>query len=98
MPRTKKAGITLSEDERTELKSLRQEVKTPRVEKDILKKSAPFFRLGNEVNFNVNHTRAVFDSDRGFQYTSKRFGKLLKGHGIRASMGDVGGLLGERRC
>ena len=24
------------------------------------------------------------------QYTSKRFGKLLKGYGIRASMGDVG--------
>ena len=37
-----KAGITLSEDERTELKSLRQEVKTLRVEKEILKKPAPF--------------------------------------------------------
>ena len=34
----KKSGITLSEDERTELKSLRQEVKTLRVEKEILKK------------------------------------------------------------
>ena len=32
----------------------------------------------------------VFHSDRGSQYTSKRFGKLLKGYGIRASMGDVG--------
>lgn len=32
----------------------------------------------------------VFHSDRGSQYTSKRFGKLLHGHGIRASMGDVG--------
>lgn len=32
----------------------------------------------------------VFHSDRGSQYTSKRFGKLLKSHGIRASMGDVG--------
>lgn len=32
----------------------------------------------------------VFHSDRGSQYTSKRFGKLLKGCGIRASMGDVG--------
>ena len=32
-----KAGISLSEDERTELKSLRQEVKTLRVEKEILK-------------------------------------------------------------
>jgi len=32
----------------------------------------------------------VFHSDRGSQYTSQRFGKLLKGYGIRASMGDVG--------
>ena len=32
----------------------------------------------------------VFHSDRGSQYTSKRFAKLLVGHGIRASMGDVG--------
>lgn len=32
----------------------------------------------------------VFHSDRGSQYTSKHFGKLLKSYGIRASMGDVG--------
>jgi putative transposase len=32
----------------------------------------------------------VFHSGRGSQYTSKRFDKLLKGYGIRASMGDVG--------
>lgn len=32
----------------------------------------------------------VFHSDRGSQYTSKRFGKLLNSYGIRASMGDVG--------
>lgn len=32
----------------------------------------------------------VFHSDRGSQYTSKRYRKLLKGFGIRASMGDVG--------
>lgn len=32
----------------------------------------------------------VFHSDRGSQYTSKQFQKLLKGYGIRASMGDVG--------
>ena len=38
-----KAGITLSEDKRTELKSLRQEVKTLRVEKEILKKASAFF-------------------------------------------------------
>jgi transposase len=35
-----KAGITLSEDERTELKNLRKEVKTLRVEKEILKKAS----------------------------------------------------------
>jgi len=32
----------------------------------------------------------VFHSDRGSQYTSKRYRKLLKSYGIRASMGDVG--------
>jgi transposase len=35
-----KAGITLSEAERTELKGLRQEVKTLRVEKEILTKAS----------------------------------------------------------
>jgi len=29
-------------------------------------------------------------SDRGSQYTSQPFGKLLKGYGIRTSMGYVG--------
>ena len=38
-----KAGISLSEDERTELKSLRREVKTLRVEKEILNKASAFF-------------------------------------------------------
>ena len=37
------AGILLSEGERTELKSLRKEVKTLRVEKDILNKASAFF-------------------------------------------------------
>jgi putative transposase len=32
----------------------------------------------------------VFHSDRGSQYTSKRYRKLLASYGIRASMGDVG--------
>ncbi len=32
----------------------------------------------------------VFHSDRGSQYTSKRYRKLLKEFGVRASMGDVG--------
>ncbi|WP_351018879.1 IS3 family transposase [Shewanella sp. AC91-MNA-CIBAN-0169] len=32
----------------------------------------------------------VFHSDRGSQYTSKQFGRLLSIYGIRASMGDVG--------
>lgn len=39
----KNAGILLSEGERTELKSLRKEVKTLRVEKDILNKASAFF-------------------------------------------------------
>ena len=32
----------------------------------------------------------VFHSDRGSQYTSKQYRKLLSDYGIRASMGDVG--------
>ena len=32
----------------------------------------------------------VFHSDRGSQYTSKRYRQLLASYGIRASMGDVG--------
>lgn len=32
----------------------------------------------------------VFHSDRGSQYTSRRFGKLLSAYGIRPSMADVG--------
>ena len=32
----------------------------------------------------------VFHSDRGSQYTSKPYRKLLEVYGIRASMGDVG--------
>lgn len=32
----------------------------------------------------------VFHSDRGSQYTSRRYRKLLEDYGIRASMGDVG--------
>lgn len=39
----KKAGTTLSGDERIELNSLRQEVKTLRVEKEIFKKASTFF-------------------------------------------------------
>ena len=39
----RKAGVSLSADERTELKSLRQEVKRLRVEKEILKKAGAFF-------------------------------------------------------
>ena len=31
-----------------------------------------------------------FHNDRGSQYTSKRFGGLLKTYGLRASIGDVG--------
>lgn len=32
----------------------------------------------------------VFHSDRGSQYTSKQYRRLLWGYGLRASMGDVG--------
>lgn len=42
------------------------------------------------VNMRQPKAGLVFHSDRGSQYTSKRFRTLLKGYGIRASMGDVG--------
>jgi transposase InsO family protein len=32
----------------------------------------------------------VFHSDRGSQYTSKQFSRLLSNYGVQASMGDVG--------
>ena len=35
-------------------------------------------------------TGLVFHSDRGSQYTSRRYQKLLNSYGMRASMGDVG--------
>lgn len=34
----------------------------------------------------------VFHSDLGLQYTCRRFSTLLKGYGIRASLGAVGGI------
>ena len=36
----------------------------------------------------------VFHSDRGSQYTSKRFRKLLRSYNMRASMGGRGALVG----
>jgi transposase-like protein len=50
-----KGGITFPEDERTELKGLRQEVKTLRVEKEVLKKASVSSSLlckRNKVIFN----------------------------------------------
>ncbi len=37
----------------------------------------------------------VFHNDRGSQYTSKRYRKLLDEYGVRASMGDVGACWGN---
>ncbi len=42
------------------------------------------------VNLRQPPKGLVFHSDRGSQYTSKQFKKLLSSNGIRASMGDVG--------
>lgn len=42
------------------------------------------------VNLRQPKAGLVFHSDRGSQYTSKRFSLLLKEYGIRASMADVG--------
>ena len=42
------------------------------------------------VNVRQPPKGVVFHSDRGSQYTSKRFRTLLEGYGVRSSMGDVG--------
>lgn len=42
------------------------------------------------VNLRQPPKGLVFHSDRGSQYTSQRYGKLLKSYNLRASMGDVG--------
>jgi putative transposase len=42
------------------------------------------------VNLRQPPKGVVFHSDRGSQYTSKRFRKLLNDYGVRSSMGDVG--------
>lgn len=42
------------------------------------------------VNLRQPSRGVVFHSDRGSQYTSKRFRALLEGFNVRASMGDVG--------
>jgi len=65
--------------------------------KKLLQKRKPVYKQAKARNplrwsgrvRNWQH-RLVFHSDRGYQYTSKRFGKLLKGYDIRPSMGDVG--------
>ena len=46
--------------------------------------------LTKAVNLRQPKKGLVFHSDRGSQYTSKRFRKLVKGYGLRSSMGDVG--------
>ena len=46
--------------------------------------------LMKAVNLRQPKKGLIFHSDRGSQYTSQYFRKLLKTHHIRASMGDVG--------
>jgi putative transposase len=41
-------------------------------------------------NLRRPHKGLVFHSDRGSQYTSRRYRQLIEGYGVRASMGDVG--------
>ena len=42
------------------------------------------------INLRQPKRGLVFHSDRGSQYTSRHYRKLLADHGIRASMGSVG--------
>ena len=46
--------------------------------------------MQSAINLRRPPRGCVFHSDRGSQYTSKKFRKLLKKYLIRASMGDVG--------
>ncbi len=46
--------------------------------------------LINAYNLRQPGKGLVFHSDRGSQYTSKHYRKLLASYGMRASMGDVG--------
>ena len=46
--------------------------------------------ISKVYDLRLPHQGLVFHSDCGFQYTSKRSGKLLKDCGIRASLCDVG--------
>jgi putative transposase len=59
--------------------------KNKRMATDLINKA-----LVKAYNLRQPSKGSVFHSDRGSQYTRKRFGKLLKGYGIRASMGDIG--------
>ena len=52
--------------------------------KDLISKA-----ITKAVNLRQPKQGLVFHSERYSQYTSRRFGKLLKGYGTHASMGDV---------
>lgn len=56
-----------------------------RMTQDLISKA-----LMKAVNLREPKKGLVFHSDRGSQYTSQYYRKLLKTHHIRASMGDVG--------
>ena len=56
-----------------------------RMTQDLISKA-----LMKAVNLRQPSKGLVFHSDRGSQYTSQYYRKLLKAHHIRASMGDVG--------
>ncbi len=46
--------------------------------------------LTRAYKLRISAKRLVFHSDRGSQYTSKGFRRLLRSYDIRSSMGDVG--------
>lgn len=82
-------GKVLLEDERAELKRLRKEVKDLRIDKRMTT-SLVSQALIKAYNLRQPSKGLVFHSDRGSQYTSKRYQELLVCYGMRAS------LLGQR--
>jgi len=49
-----------------------------------------FRALMKVINLRQPKKGFVFHSDRGSQYASMQYGRLLKSYGLRSSMGDVG--------
>ena len=78
--------------EQEEIQRLKKELRETQIERDILKKQWPSSqRNRNDIWFHPGTQRGlIFHSDRGSQYASYEFQKILWKHGIRSSMSRKG--------